>query len=850
VTLGLLAAACTPSPREAVARYPLVDGWTVREAGDSVAHPATVPGTVHTDLLAAGVIPDPYLDLNEAEVQWIEDRDWIYRLELDPPPAVRAHERLELVFDGLDTYADVILDGDTLLRADNMFRTWRVPLPRGLPPGASVLEVRFRSPVAEGLRRAGAHGFALPQGNDGHDPPTRAFTRKAAYHYGWDWGPRLVTSGLWLPARLEAWSVARILDVHAVQRTLSDSMAELTLSVTVEADRAVRARLQARSPRGGFPSVGRDVDLVPGVRTVEIPLRIDAPRRWWPRGLGEPHLYTAEVALAAGRRLATDSVTFGLRTLRLVTEPDSIGETFYFEVNGQPVFARGANLVPLDHFTPRVTDADWAALFDDVEAAHMNALRVWGGGVYPPDRFFDLADERGILVWQDFMFANALHPGDEAFLTSVRAEAEDQVRRLRNHASLALWCGNNEIAEGWANWGWQRSLGYTAQDSATAWADYGRLFEVTLPEVLARLDPDRPWWPSSPSIGWGHDESLARGDSHYWGVWWGMEPFDAYARKVPRFASEFGFQGIPDRATVDRFASEPLRALDDPAMRAHQKHPTGFETLAAYLERDLVVPPTSALDDWIYATQLLQAEGMRVAFEAHRRARPRTMGTLYWQLNDTWPVVSWSSRDHQGRWKLLHHAARRAFAPLLVSPVLHGDTLEVWIADDDAEGEAGTMTVVLHGARGDTLRIESLPVVTPAAGSTPAFTATLDAWLEGADPRSVFVTVRLETGAGRVAENVLYLVPLGQLDLPDPGLHARAVEDGPDGPEVELTTRYPAHFVHLDWPAAPLEPADDGFLLLPGQTRRVSVRRIGPEAGVEVEGWTVRSLADLLAPRR
>ncbi len=503
-----------------------------------------------------------------------------------------------------------------------------------------------------------------------------------------------MTAGIWRPARLESWSGARITDVHwgplngpdGGVPDLDGDPARIIADVEIEADRGGTYVVEVASDEPGVASAPVEVDLEPGSSRIEVPVEIEGPELWWPRGMGEPRLYRARVRLRAGEAasgaplLDETSTRFGLRTVELITETDSIGESFFFRINGRPMFARGANVVPLDHFTPRVDPDRYRALFAAAAHAHMNMFRVWGGGIYETDLFYDLADEHGILIWQDFMFANGLYPWDDSFLESVRAEARHQVLRLRNHPSLALWCGNNEITEGWENWGWQTAHGYSAADSSEAWNGYRDLFHGVLPEVLAELDPHRPYWPSSPSIGWGHPESLVRGDSHYWGVWWGLEPFETYGEKVPRFASEFGFQGYPDPATLEAVVGEDDRWLGSPVMRAHQKHPTGVETLRVYLERELGVIGTARLleragwsgrgstdedgvRDFAFVTQLLQARGMEVALRAHRMS-PSTGGTLYWQLNDTWPVASWSSLDHALRTKGLHYAARSAFAPI------------------------------------------------------------------------------------------------------------------------------------------------------------------------------------------
>ncbi|HKJ02536.1 MAG TPA: hypothetical protein VJ997_08780, partial [Longimicrobiales bacterium] len=556
VALVVAAAACGPRPRPAVTVVELDQGWRFHGTSDTTWLPARVPGTVHTDLLAAGRIPDPFAGAVEDDLQWIEDEAWTYRLDFDVDPRLLGEDRLELVFDGLDTYADVTLNGRALLSADNMFRTWRVDARPALGSGTNTLEVRFRPPVAEGARRAAAHPWPIP-----HQEPdvsaTRAFSRKAAYQYGWDWGPRYVTSGIWRPVRLEAWSGARITGAYVTSVTPGPDTVEAVLAVELDVADAGRVRVGIRSDDDAFDAVVEDVDMTaPGHVTVRKRLSFAGGELWWPRGAGRgaPRLYDVSVDVVRGRRWDRRATRVGLRTVALDTTRDAEGSRFRFVVNGTPVFARGANVVPLDHFTPRVDSAAYTRLLDDAVASNMNMVRVWGGGVYLPDVFYDLADERGLLVWQDFMFANALVPGDSAFVASVAAEARDQVRRLRRHPSLALWCGNNEVAEGWANWGWREE--YTADVARQVDAAYRRVFEDVLPAEVRAGAAEVPYWPSSPSVGWGHPESLTGGDSHYWGVWWGMEPFRTYARKVPRFASEFGFQALPDPATLASFSGD------------------------------------------------------------------------------------------------------------------------------------------------------------------------------------------------------------------------------------------------------------------------------------------------------
>jgi beta-mannosidase len=833
----VLTAACTRTPQASVTAVTLNDGWEMRRAGDSTWIPARVPGTVHTDLLAAGLIPDPFRGDATGDLRWIEDEAWVYRTHFTMDPPIPPTDHVELVFEGLDTYADVALNGRPLLSADNMFRTWRVDVPDVLLAESNVLEVTFRSPTAEGALRASRHPWPIPH-QEPDETGTRAFSRKAAYHFGWDWGPRFVTSGLWRPVRLEAWTGARIRDVHAAQTVFDAGRAEVQLHIEVEASDANSARVGARSPSGAFEPVLARVDLREGLDTVVLPLRIPEPEPWWPAGLGEPHLYEVDLDVALGTAWDHQRHRFGLRSLELVTEADSVGESFLFRVNGREFFARGANIVPPDHFTPRADSVVYAALLDDVVAANMNMVRVWGGGVYPPDIFYDLADERGVLVWQDFMFANSLVPGDTAFVASVAAEAEDQVRRLRNHPSLALWCGNNEVAEGWANWAWRDA--YPPEIAEEVEAAYEHLFQEVLPAAVEAHDPSRPYWPSSPSVGWGHAESLTRGDSHYWGVWWGMEPFRAYAEKIPRFASEFGFQALPDPATIESFAEAAPTRLEEPAMRAHQKHATGYETIATYLARDWPVPSPDSLDAFAYVSQLAQAEGVGLALEAHRRSWPRTGGSLYWQLNDTWPVVSWSSRDYFGRWKALHYRARSVFAPVAVLADAWADSVGVWVVTD-ADRLSGTLEVLVMDMSGEPIGIHAVRLEGPGR----VWVSSIDDLVPAdVDLSGVVIAASLVGNETPGSRDVVLLVPPVDLSLPDPEVRIITTERDAAVWHVTLTADRFAYGVRLSVPGMGARFSDNYLHLLPGDTVTI---RVEPEiSGVDLTSrLSFRTLSDL-----
>ena len=748
---------------------------------------------MHTDLFDNGVIEDPFWRDNERRLQWIEKEDWQYRSVFRLPAEMQRAEHLELVFEGLDTYAVVRLNDVEILKADNMFRRWEVEVGDVVLPGENRLEVAFRPPVASALQAVEAHGFALPA----HNEPTRPFTRKAAYHYGWDWGPRFVTAGIWRPVKLRAWSEFRIADMHVVQRSLTEERAELAVTLEVESGGVERATVEITSLDGSFDPVSLRTDLRPGVDTVEVGLVIPEPERWWPNGLGTRRLYAVRARLSSAGRQDTADRRIGLRTVEVVTKPDPIGESFYVQVNGVPVFMKGANYVPSDHFTPRSDRLRYRRLLEAAADANMNMLRVWGGGIYEDDAFYDLADELGILIWQDFMFANAMVPGDEAFLANVAAEARDQVRRLRNHPSLALWCGNNEIDEAWHNWGWSQP--YTPAQAEAIWSAYEQVFHRLLPRIVAESDPGRFYWPSSPRIGWGREESLERGDSHYWGVWHGREPFEVL----------------------------------------QQKHDAGLEIVREYMTRWYRRPKD--FPSFLYVSQLLQAEGMTVAFEAQRRAMPRTMGTLYWQLNDTWPVASWSSVDYFGRWKALHYAARAAFARVLVSPLVRDGVLEVHVVSDRLEPFGARLELRLSGLDGVERWSKKTAVTVEANSAAVAFHEPVGSVLDGSDPAGVVLQVRLLEGETTVAEKLFYFVRPKDLDLPPVTVTARLERDGNVG-RLHLSSNVLAKNVLLALPGVEAFFGDNYFDLLPGREKVVRVEFEGEtvERDVRVQVRTLR----------
>ena len=814
----------------------LAGPWMFRQVGGASASapdpsdknawlPATVPGCVHTDLLANQKIADPFVGVNEKDQQWIDKADWEYRTSFAVDEGLLTRDRIELVFLGLDTYAEVLVNGASVLSADNMFRQWRVSVKSHLHRGENTLLIRFRSPITHVKAAYDRLGYTLPAANDQATPMVSMFTRKAPYHYGWDWGPRFVTSGIWRPVRLEVWDGARIEDVQVIQTALTDARATLHVKTTVIATHAGRARV-ALELTGGAPLGAVDATLKPGPNLLQADVAIDRPERWWPNGLGKQHLYTVEASLAVdGVPRDARAVRIGLRTLEVIHRNDPDGKSFTISVNGAPVFMKGANYIPSDSFLTRVTPDRYRWLVQSAADANMNMLRVWGGGIYEDDRFYQLCDELGVLVWQDFMFACSMYPGDAPFIENVRQEAIENVRRLRNHPSLALWAGNNEIEAAWAGWGWQDKfhLDKAAQDKI--WHAYKRVFHELLPKVVAENDPGRFYTRSSPSA---NDDKvpanqLGFGDMHYWGVWHAEAPYADYVPNTSRFMSEYGFQSFPELATVARYAISPAdHDIDSPVMLSHQRHPRGNQLVRTYMDRDFRKPKDFA--SFLYVSQVLQATVIGYAAEAHRRKMPYNAGSLYWQLDDCWPVASWAGMDYFGRWKALHYAARRFFAPLLLSTVEEmGDVRVYGISDLRVETPA-RLAVRLLDFEGRELWRKDSDVKLAGNASAIIYSLPRAEALHGADPARVVLVSELSANGQRLARSLSYFVKTKDLALPDPELSVAVTPEvaGTQGAMVRVTARRLARDVRLEAEPAPTRPeemfSDNYFDLLPGES--------------------------------
>ena len=653
-------------------RQELGNNWQFRQYHIGKWLPAEVPGTVHTDLINNGIIEDPFYRDNEKHIQWIDKADWEYELRFQVDEQLAGQKHKQLVFQGLDTWCDITLNGQPLLSTNNMFRTWKADVSGLLSGKENILHLRFRSPIRQSMEEMEKYGLPLPASNDqsenGGMGPNRVsvFSRKAPYHFGWDWGPRLVTSGIWRPIFLEGWDDLNIEQVFIEQPQVTPVQADLKASVRLTTEH--HEKLIAEVKCDSRILAKSEVETQPGENRLTLPFTIKKPRLWWSNGLGKANLYSFRIDLKKdGKVVASREVTTGLRSLKLVRRQDTQGETFYFELNGIPVFAKGVNAIPNDVFLPRISRSDYEKMVTDAANANMNMIRIWGGGIYEDDYFYELCDRHGIMVWQDFMFACAMYPGNPEFLENVKQEAVDNVIRLRNHPCIALWCGNNEIDAAWRGWGWKRE--YTQQQQERIFKAYTDVFHRLLPEVIEKYTDGDDYWPSSPmsgpEIGDHEIRPANRGDNHYWGVWHEKHKFEEYEKNIGRFISEHGFQSFPEFETVRQYTLPEDYDIESEIMSAHQRSGIGNLRIREYMGWYYQVPED--FGQMLYMSQVLQARAMRIAMETHRRHMPYCMGSLVWQLNDCWPVASWASIDYFGRWKALHYYEKRFFAPVLIS---------------------------------------------------------------------------------------------------------------------------------------------------------------------------------------
>lgn len=785
--------------------------WQFKNVKEKKWLAAKVPGTVHLDLMDSNIIPDPFKDENEKKVQWIENEDWEYQTRFSISQKELTKQHIDLVFNGLDTFSEIYLNGKLLTKTDNMFRKWVITVKEFLKEGDNELKIKFKSSVKEGKKLAEKVPFTMPES-------PRSFVRKAQYQFGWDWGPRLVTAGIWKDVKLEFWSRAKVNNIQVQQHTVTDSLAKISFNMEIFAEEEGEYYVGININKG----IHR-FNLKKGLNTIAVPYTIKKPKLWQPNGWGNPNLIRTKITLykyKGGWIIKDSDVRYGLRTVELVQEKDGKGKSFYFKVNGKPLYAKGTNWIPGDSFSPRITKEKYRKLIKDTKDANMNMIRIWGGGIYEDDEFYKACDENGILVWQDFMFAGSFYPADDHFLKNVKEEVKDQARRLQNYPSVALWCGNNEIDEAIVNWGYQKQFKYSKNDSLQVWKDYRKLFHEVIPNTLKEnLTPDRNiYWPSSPSIGWGHKESLTEGDSHYWGVWWGEQPFEIYNDKVGRFMSEYGFQGMPSlEAVKSMFSGTPDLKLQNPVVKAHEKHSRGWEIINGYMKRDYKIS-----EDFVkynYISQLLQARGMKIAIEAHRRAKPYNMGTLYWQLNDCWPVVSWSSIDYLGNWKALHYQMKRSFEQQVILTEEKDGILNFYAVNDGWD-RFDDVNIEIRAVNFDgkiLADINSAPDGKVLESIIKFDPVEIENLIPEIDKNKTFLQLTLKDGNGKtIAQNIHFFSKPNEMKLTKPNLQVKQISPT----EIEISTDVLAKDVYL---MGDTHFSDNFFDLLPNTSKKITL---------------------------
>jgi len=815
----------------------LLSDWTFFDPQSRRWLAAETPGCVHTDLLRHGLIPEPYWGRNELSLQHLEELDFSYRKSFAVDEALLSEERVDLVFEGVDTVAVILLNGEELARVDNMFIGHRFEVKRLLRAGReNVIEVRFRSPMKEIRERI--EGEELNEWNDAVGGSSRL--RKQGCAFGWDWGPRFVSSGLWKPVYLEAWSGNRFRSV-GVRQDHSEGRVKLIFSPRM--DRRTPGKLEGTVSFGG-----KVVDEFRGSEA-----DIENPVLWWPNGHGDQPLYEVELRWRdkAGRVCDVWKKKIGLRTIELDRHPDEFGESFQFVVNGRPIFAKGANWIPADSFVTRVTREEYDNLLSSAADAHMNMIRVWGGGIYEMEEFYDLCDEKGLLVWQDFMFACALYPGDRKFLASVKAEADFQVQRLAHRACLALWCGNNEIEQ----------MPAEIRSTKARKNAYESVFYRILPDAVAQYDGSTTYWPCSPHNPEGYEKGHNNergGDCHFWDVWHMRKPVSTYEEKNFRFCSEFGMQSYSSLEVARTYCNEEDLNVFGPVMENHQKNGAGNLIIMDYVSRLYRFPKNYR--SLAYLSQLNQAYCMKVGIEHFRRSMPRTMGALYWQLNDCWPVASWSSLEYKGRWKALQYESRRFFAPAMVSLKVLGE---------ESIGKNNTAVSTVHGLQIHTVydgrsarrkarlrwSLETLDGKVLRSGvrklvleyGQSVLQETLDFRREIAKhgAAEIYVRAELATEDGAVSRRTAFFTAQRYLNLQRSPIRAVVKAVSRTQYEITLAAKTFHHAVQVNFPAWEFR-ADDNFVdLHAGEERTLVVTLAEPQRLAEVKSQLeVFSLVD------
>ena len=655
----------------------LHNNWKFQYSQESKWINAEVPGSIHLDLWNHNLIPDPFYSDNEETIQWVSKQGWDYRLLFSLENDMTEKKNKILRFEGLDTFCDVFLNGNQILSSNNMFHPWEIDVTDLVNLEENELLLKFKSPLKLMTSKIKNADYELPADNDkagGLSP----YIRKAPYHFGWDWGPCFVTMGIWKKVELIGYDSFRTVQTTINQISCNDKVATLESELHIESNSEFIGEVIIKDESSAIQEQF-EVTLNPGLNILLHKFDVFSPKLWWPKGYGNQNLYNFQILIKINGFTIDLEKQIGIRNVNINTSKDVDGEKFEININGKPFFAKGANWIPADSFTTKISKKDYNSILNNAIYANFNTLRVWGGGIYEPDEFYQLCDEKGILVWQDFMFACSMYPGDQDFLKSVKNEISYQVQRLKHHPSIGLWCGNNEIGVAWHNWGWKEKL------PSSLWEkDYQELFHKLIPKIINKNDPFRFYWPTSPGFTTKlpHEgQHYHTGDNHYWGVWHGGDPFSRFKENTGRFMSEYGMQSFPNFETIKMFCPKDEFEKNSRSMTAHQKASLGNKNLEKYL--DMYYPEAKDFESFIILSQIMQSYALKTAIETHRSSMPKCMGTLYWQLNDCWPGISWSTLDYYGNWKASHYQVKRSFEPLILTALEKNDEIIFYAVNDN-----------------------------------------------------------------------------------------------------------------------------------------------------------------------
>ncbi|MCK5856934.1 MAG: glycoside hydrolase family 2 protein [Bacteroidales bacterium] len=800
----------------------LNSNWTFHKKGESNSYAAKVPGSIYTDLYRNQLIPDPYFGENEKQLQWIEHDKWIYECSFSVSKEELQSQNIRLKFNGIDTYSNVYLNDSLILQTQSMFLAYHKDI-NELLKANNKLRIEILPPLSQIPKEDSINYSGGPQ----------AHVRKAAFQFGWDWAPRYAAGGIWKKVSLAFHYNVQIDDVTFQLMKLDKNIAQYLVLMDYDYEQIENYDLIISCKEAGILEnyhFGSPTEYYLTPFSIDIP----NPKLWHPTGMGEAYLYNFNIRIEQnGKILNQVNQKIGIREIELVNEADSMGTSFYFKVNGKPIYIKGANYVPQDVFVGNKKNPH--QIIHDIVNSNMNMIRIWGGGIYESDEFYDLCDSAGIMIWQDFMFANSVYPSDSNFLSLVKQEANQQVKRLQNHPCIALWCGNNEISEAWHNWGWQKQFGYSPADSTRLWNNYHNIFDTILPIAVDHLSNGTPYWQSSPQYGRGNPLSKNNGDFHYWGVWHDGHSFDSLENNTGRFMSEFGFQSYPSLSTIEKICDDEDFGIESSQLQNHQKHSRGNAIIQKYMMDEYGIVPEE-FDDFVYLSQILQSDGIAKGLKAQRRNQPFCMGSMYWQLNDAWPAISWSGIDYYGNWKPLQYAVRNAYKQIIISHTIANDTCTIYTISDATKDFEEMLHIQVMDFYGN-ISFSNKQKIT-VSGQQSQIQYKLNTL--NIDPKKEFILVELISSDWVADRELIFLGKPHDLDLPKAEFEIKQISLNGEL-SIYLTAKT---FVKNLW----LEDAhgssawfiDNNFDMLPGEQKIIDVKT--EKKSIDIKWWTLNNI--------